>query len=224
MELTLLWAALTAAALGWLGTRIWPRGLPDHPADRLLGAGAIGLLVGRLTAMIAQGTIPIFNPGEILIVRGGVHTGAASIGALVAYLWSVRGELGYLDATTPAALLALAGWHGGCLWRGACLGTASDLLWAFAEPESAVSRHPVELYVALTLLAAAWAVSRLPLRPLLRSGVGLAIAGMIRLLTEPLRLSLTGGPTAWYVAAIAIGLLAAIVGPRLVAPRTSPVT
>ncbi len=224
MEFTLLWAALTAAALGWLGTRIWPEGLPDHPADRLLGAGAIGLLVGRLTAMIAQGTSPFLNPGDILIVRGGVHTGAATIGALVAYLWSVRGELRYLDATTPAALLALAGWHGGCLWRGACLGTASHLPWAFAEPGSVVSRHPVEIYVGLTLVAAAWAVSRLQFRPLLRSGFGLAIAGMIRLLTEPLRLSLTGGPTTWYSAAIVVGLLAAIVGPRLIAARASPVT
>jgi hypothetical protein len=224
MELTLLWAALTAAALGWLGTRIWPEGLPDHPTDRLLGASAIGLLLGRLTAMIAQGTNPILNPADILIVRGGVHTGAAAIGAIVAYLWTVRGELRYLDATTPAALLALAGWHGGCLWRGACLGTASDLPWALSEPGSLVSRHPVELYVALALVAAAWAVSRLPFRPLFRSGVGLAIAGMIRLLTEPLRLSLTGGPTIWYAAAVAIGLLAAIVGPRLVAPRASAVT
>jgi hypothetical protein len=224
MELTLLWAALTAAAMGWLGTRIWAEGLPDRPADRLFGAGAIGLLLGRLVAMLAQGTNPILNPGDILIVRGGVHTGAATIGAVVSYLWSVRGEVRYLDATTPAALLAVAGWHGGCLWRGACLGTASDLPWAFAEPGSVVGRHPVEIYVALALVLAAWAVSRLPLRPLLRSGVGLAIAATIRLLTEPLRLSLTGGPTSWYVAAVVIGLLVAILGPRVIAHRVSPVT
>ena len=54
MEVTLLWAALTAAALGWLGTRVWPEALPDRPADRLLGAGAIGLLVGRIIAMLSS--------------------------------------------------------------------------------------------------------------------------------------------------------------------------
>lgn len=224
MEFTLLWAALTAAALGWVGTRIWPEGLPDRPADRLLGAGAIGLLVGRITAMIAQGTNPLLHPGDILVVRGGVHTAGATIGSLVAYLWSVRGELRYLDAITPAALLALAGWHGGCLWRGACLGTTSGLPWAFAEPGSVVSRHPVELYVALALTLAAWAVARLSFRPLLRSGLGLAVAGMVRLLTEPLRLSLTGGPIAWYIAAIAVGLVAAVVGPRFLTTRARAVT
>jgi prolipoprotein diacylglyceryltransferase len=224
MEFTLLWAALTAAVLGWLGTRMWPEGLPDRPADFLLGAGAIGLLVGRITAMIAQGTNPLLHPGDILVVRGGVHTAGATIGALVAYLWSVRGELRYLDAISPAALLALAGWHGGCLWRGACLGTTSGLPWAFAEPGSPVSRHPVELYVTLALALAAWAVARMSFRPLLRSGLGLAAAGMVRLVTEPLRLSLSGGPTGWYIAAIAVGLVAALVGPRFVTTRASLVT
>lgn len=224
MEFTLLWAALTAAVLGWLGTRIWPEGLPDRPADRLLRAGTIGLLVGRITAMIAQGTNPLLHPGDILVVRGGVHSSGATIGALVAYLWSVRGELRYLDAITPAALLALAGWHGGCLWRGACLGTTSDLPWAFAEPGSVVSRHPVELYVALVLTLVAWAVARLSFGPLLRSGFGLAATGIVRLLTEPLRLSLTGGPTGWYIAAITVGLMAALVGPRFLTTRASPVT
>jgi prolipoprotein diacylglyceryltransferase len=219
MEFTLLWAALTAAVLGWLGTRIWPEGLPDRPADRLLGAGAIGLLVGRITAMVAQGTNPLLHPGDILVVRGGVHIAGATIGAVVAYLWSVRGELRYIDAITPAALLALAGWHGGCVWRGACLGTATDLPWAVAEPASVVSRHPVELYVALALTLAAWAASRLSFRPLLRSGFGLAAAGMVRLLTEPLRLSLTGGPTGWHIAAITVGLIAALVGPRIMTSR-----
>jgi prolipoprotein diacylglyceryltransferase len=224
MEFTLLWAALTAAVLGWLGTRVWPQGLPDRPADRLLGAGAIGLLVGRITAMIAQGTNPLLHPGDILVIRGGVHTAGATIGALVAYLWSVRGDLRYLDAITPAALLALAGWHGGCLWRGACLGTTSDLPWAFAEPGSLVNRHPVELYVALALTLAAWTVARLSFGPLLRSGLGLAAAGMVRLLTEPIRLSLAGGPIGWYIAAIAVGLAAALVGPRFLTTRARTVT
>jgi prolipoprotein diacylglyceryltransferase len=224
MEFTLLMAALTAAALGWLGIRIWPEGLPDRNADRLLGAGAIGLLMGRITEMIAQGTNPLLHPGDILVVRGGVHTAGATIGALVAYLWSVRGELRYLDAIAPAALLALAGWHGGCLWRGACLGTSSDLPWALAQSGSVVSRHPVELYAALALALAAWAVARLSFRPLLRSGLGLAAAGMVRLLTEPLRLSLSGGPTGWYLAAIMVGLVAALVGPRILTSRASPVT
>jgi prolipoprotein diacylglyceryltransferase len=221
MEFTLFWAAVTAAAFVWLGTRLWPEGLPDHPVDRMLGAAAVGLLTGRLVAMAIQGINPLSRPGDILVVRGGVHTGAATAGALAAYLWSVKGRVLHLDAVAPSALLGLAGWHGGCLWRGACLGAASDLAWAWGEPGSLVTRHPVEVYAAIAFGAAAWAVSRLPLRPLLRSGIALAAAGAVRLLTEPLRLTLTGGPWPWYAAAVVLGLLVALIGPRLLAGQSS---
>ncbi|HVR77649.1 MAG TPA: prolipoprotein diacylglyceryl transferase family protein [Acidimicrobiia bacterium] len=219
MEFTLLWASLTAVASIWVGTRLWPRGLPDHSSDRMVGAAAVGLLGGRLAAMLIQGTSPLANPGDILIVRGGVHTATATLGAIIAYLWSVRGEIGYLDAVAPAAALGLAGWHGGCLWRSACLGTASDLPWAWADPGSLVTRHPVELYAALGLAVAAWGISRLPFRPLFRSGIALASVAMIRLITEPLRLSLGGGPWGWYLAGVVIGLMAATLGSRALANR-----
>lgn len=219
MEFTLLWAALTGALLAWLGTRIWPRHLPDHPADRMIGAAAAGLLVGRLTAMIFQGVNPLTNPLDILIVRGGVHTGAASAAAIVAYLWAVKWEIPYLDATAPAALLGLSGWHAGCLWRGACLGTASDLPWTWAASGSDVTRHPVEIYAALGFLVAAILVSRLPWTILRRSGSALALAGLVRLATEPFRPSITGGPVGWYAAAVAIGLLSILLGPRILKER-----
>lgn len=215
MEFTLLWAALTGVLFAWVGTRTWKSGLPDHPVDRIVGAAAAGLLVGRLTAMILQGVNPITNPADILIVRGGVHTGAAAVGAIGAYLWTTKWRLRYLDATAPAALAGLAGWHAGCLWRGACLGTESALPWAWAEPGSLVTRHPVELYAAVGLVMAAWLVSSLPWRLLTRAGSALAAASLIRLLTEPMRPSITGGPISWYVAGIVLGITAVALGPSL---------
>lgn len=215
MEFTLLWAALTAVGFTWVGTRLWPEGLPEHPADRLIGAAAGGLLVGRLVAMMLHGTNPFTHLGDILIVRGGVHTGAATIGAVVTYLWSVKWRYQYLDATAAAAVLGLAGWHAGCLWRGACLGTVSHLPWAWSEPGSAITRHPVELYAALALVAAAFLAARLPRRPLVRAGAALALAGLVRLATEPLRPSLTGGPVVWYLAAVVVGVVAIVLGPKL---------
>lgn len=215
MEFTLLWAALTAVGLAWVGARIWSDGLPDHSTDRMIGAAAAGLVMGRLTAMILQGMNPLANPLDILIIRGGVHTGVAAIGAISVYLWTAKGRLDYLDATAPAALLGLAGWHAGCLWRAACLGTESSLPWSWALPGSPITRHPVELYAAIGLAVAAWLVSRLPWRILLRAGSALAVAGLLRLLTEPMRPSLTGGPVGWYWAAIVIGGLAAWLGPRV---------
>lgn len=215
MEFTLLWAAGTAMAFSWLGTRIWSDRLPDRPTDRIIGAAAAGLIVGRLVAMVLQGINPVTHPLDILIVRGGVHTGAAVIGAIVAYLWTGNWKIADLDATAPAAVLGLAGWHGGCLWRGACLGTASNLPWAWAQPGSAVTRHPVELYAALGLIVVAFLISRLPWRTLTRSGAALALVALTRLLTEPMRPSLTGGPVGWYLAAIVVGSLAVWLGPNM---------
>lgn len=205
MEFTLLWAVLTAVALGWLGLRLWPNRLPEHAFDRLLGAGVTGLVVGRLTAMVAQGVNPLANPGDFIIVRGGVHTGAASLAFLGMLAWSTRSERSGFDALAPVTLLALAGWHAGCLWRSACLGAPSDLPWAWALETGVVTRHPVEIYTALGLALGAWLVARLGWRPLLRSGTALAVAAGMRLATEPLRPSITGGPVAWYVAGVVAG-------------------
>ncbi len=219
MEFTLLWAALTGVVFAWAGTRLWSERLPDRPTDRIIGAAAAGLLVGRLAAMILQGINPLTNPLDILIVRGGVHTGAATIGAVLAYVWATKWEVSYLDATAPAALLGLAGWHAGCIWRAACLGTESDLPWAWAAPGSEITRHPVELYAALGLVLGAILVSRLPWRLLVRAGSALAIAALIRLVTEPLRPSITGGPVGWYIAGIIVGLVATLYGSRVFAAK-----
>ncbi len=223
MEFTLLWAALTAVGFAWLGTRIWDERLPDHATDRMVGAAASGILVGRLTAMVLQGTNPLANPADILIVRGGVHTAATTVAAIATYLWAAKWRFAFLDATAPAALMGLAGWHAGCLWRQACLGSASNLPWAWAQDGSPITRHPVELYTAVGLIFAAWLVSRLPWKILNRAGVALASAGLVRLLTEPMRPSISGGPVFWYISAVILGLAAVLIGPRIireVAPST----
>lgn len=212
MEFTLLWAALTAGAFGWLGLRIWDERLPDNASDRLLKASLLGLVAGRLAAMIIQGVNPVTNPGDIIIVRGGVDTGVAALVFIATLLWGDRHGPGAVDAMAPAVLLALAGWHAGCLWRGACLGTVSDLPWAWAQAGSSATRHPVEIYAALALAAAAYLVSRLGWRLWLRAGAALAAAAAIRLATEPLRPSISGGPVGWYVAGITTGLLLVLFG------------
>jgi prolipoprotein diacylglyceryltransferase len=228
MEFTLLWAAATGVGLALLMALIEKRwGLipaeVSSLSDLILGAAVTGLIVGRLAAMFLTGTSPFTHPGDILIVRSGVDTGFASWGALTFVFFTSRGHLAVtLDALGPVAMGGLAGWHAGCLYRGACLGTASSLPWAVAQEGSAVTRHPVELYSALLFLIAA-----LLLLGWLRRGVGsvgivgaaaLSWAGAIRLATEPWRPSLGSGPIGWYVAAIAIGLLGVVIG-RLRTPR-----
>ena len=220
MELTLLANASTAAGVLWLANRVWQPDV-DRATDILLGSAAIGLAVGRLAAMIEAGVNPVLAPTDILIVRGGVDTGFATLGAIVALTWTLRDRFPVaLDQLAPSALVGLAGWHGGCVWRGTCLGTATDLPWAMSAAGSDIGRHPVELYTAALLVLAAVAVRRMSSRPGSAFGLALAAAGAVRLLTDRLRLSIIGGPTIWYVAAITVGITFAAFGQRLT--RTRP--
>jgi prolipoprotein diacylglyceryltransferase len=222
MEFTLLAAALTGAGAIWVANRLLiDRITVERPTDVLIGAAAVGLLVGRLAAMIGAGVNPLTRPADILIVRGGVSTAFATIGALGVVVWTHRSQLPVaLDHLTPGALAGLAGWHGGCLWRGTCLGAATDLPWAMTSPGTAVGRHPVEIYAALGFLAAAIFISRFVDRTWVAVGLGLVAAGGIRLATEPLRLSIVGGPVGWYTAALVLGAAVAVYGQRLT--RTRP--
>lgn len=221
MEFTLLFAALTGVGFAWVGLRIWTERLPKRPADILIGASVVGLLFGRLTAMITQGDNPVTHFGDVIIVRGGVATAAATSGFVAYLLWVNRRELGVIDALTPAVLLGLAGWHAGCLWRGACLGTPSDLIWAWAQDGSAISRHPIEIYTAIGLVLVAIAVSTLPWPLWLRFGLGMSGVALVRFVTEPLRPSLAGGPTALYVIGIVSGLSLVAIG-RVIERRRQP--
>ncbi len=211
MEFTLLFAAGTGIGAAWVTN--WLRrahypGWLHRPTDLLVGAAAVGMLAGRLASMIGANVNPVTHPLDILLVRGGVDTGVASIGALAALAWASRDHLPTsIDLLAPAALAGLAGWHTGCLWRDTCLGTTTDLPWGIALDGSTVPRHPVELYAAGGLLVAAVVVSRLPDRPMLSGGAALAAAAGVRLATEPLRLTVVGGPVLEYLAGLAIAAM-----------------
>ena len=231
MEFTLLWAAATGVGAALL-VAWWEKSHGLIPvetgslSDLILGAAVSGLITGRLAAMVLSGTSPFTHPGDILIVRSGVDTGFASLGALTfVSLTSRRTLAATIDALGPAAMAGLAGWQAGCLYRGACLGTTSSLPWAVAQEGSAITRHPVEIYAALLLLVAAFVLLAWLRRGVSSSGVigaaALAIAGAIRLMTEPMRPSLGTGPVGWYVAAIAVGL-GGLLAVRLHARRARP--
>lgn len=226
MEFTLLGAALTGALGVWLGLR-----LPgvrsraealDRPWDVLVGAAAIGVFSGRLVAMITTGVSPLTNPFDVILVRGGVDTVAASIAALATLAWVFRDDLVTLDIVAPAVLLGLAGWHAGCLWTGSCLGAATGGDWGFTRAESLVARHPTELYAAVALAVLAY-VSTRPRTPFVATGFALAAAGAVRAATQPIRPSITGGPMWAYITAVALGATVAIAA-RLWARRAPPVS
>lgn len=214
MEFGLLAAVLVALGAAWAALRLTVEQQQRRAAfDRLLTATLVGLLIGRVGAMVIAGSNPVTNPFDLLIIRGGVDTGFAATAALGGYAWTARRNLWRLaDAAGPAALAGLAGWHLGCLIGGSCLGTPSTLPWAWSLSPGSVPRHPTEIYTALALVGVAALVVSLR-RRITRSGVlaslSLAAAAAIRLATEPLRLGIGDGPEWWYVAGMTLGIGAA---------------
>jgi prolipoprotein diacylglyceryltransferase len=169
-----------------------------------------GLLIGRLVSMISAGIKPVTDPFQIILVRSGVSTVGATLGAVAVFTWLARKSLlEAADAIAPAALAGLAGWHAGCLATGSCLGTGSSLPWATTLPGSTVARHPVELYAAGAFLLAGigLALWKQHGRPPLGSVAGLALlaASLTRLSTQPFRISLAGGPVYLYAAGALVG-------------------
>jgi prolipoprotein diacylglyceryltransferase len=220
MEFSLLGAAAIAVGAFWAMLR-WEakRGNAAGCAVDLWDAGVTsaigGLAIGRLAAMIAAGVSPLSDPGQILLVRSGVSTPAAAIGTLAIFAVLARRDLvTAADGIAPAALAGLAGWHAGCVVTGSCLGTESSLPWAWALEGSTVTRHPVELYTAILLGAGAialavWKARGAPPRGAV-AGIALAVAGGSRLVTEPLRVSLTGGPLWLYAVGVVTGIAVTI--------------
>ena len=220
MEFTLLGAVFVAVlplyyVLYWEAKRGNATSCTRDLWDLALGAIVAGVFVGRVAAMLEGGVNPLQNPADLLIVRGGVATGPASLAALATAAWLGRRELWpVLDGLAAAGLAGLAGWHAGCIVRGSCLGTTSDLPWAFAQSGSTLTRHPVELYAAGLLAVAALTIAvirqRRWIRPALIASTALGAAAAVRLVTEPMRPSLDGGPVWWYAAGIALASIGAV--------------
>jgi prolipoprotein diacylglyceryltransferase len=215
MEFTLLGAAAMGVAgvyamLRWEARRGNVLECSRDLWDVAIGGLVVGVFAGRLAAMIADGVNPVTHPADILIVRAGVSTGFAAIAAIGTVAWLGRGEVwAVTDGLAAATLTGLAGWQAGCVTRDACLGTITSLPWGLSLRGSGVGRHPVELYAALlfalaAVVLAAWRARALP--PLgVSSGVALTAAGAIRLVTEPMRPTLSPGPVRWYALAVAVG-------------------
>jgi prolipoprotein diacylglyceryltransferase len=217
MEFTLLAAAMlgvgSAYVMLWWEAR---HGNADRCAgnlwDTMLVSGMAGLVVGRIVAMLLDGVNPIGHPADIILVRSGVSTVGATLGAVATFLWFARREpIRTADAISAATLAALAGWHAGSMFRGSFLGTPSDLPWTMAQSGSSVTRHPVEIYAAIgyLIIAVAVALWKAYGRPPLGAAASVAILGAagVRVLTEPMRPSLGGGPIWFYVLGVIVGIV-----------------
>ena len=123
MEFTLLAAAAIAGAAAY--AMLWweaKRGNAARCTGNLWEAGVAsavaGIFIGRIVAMLIDGVNPIAHPMDVILVRSGVSTAGASLGALAVFAWLSRKEpIAMADGIAAAALAGLAGWHAGCLVR-----------------------------------------------------------------------------------------------------------
>lgn len=227
MEFSLLGSAAIGVFGFWIMIR-WEakRGNAAGCAVDIWDAGLVaavsGLFIGRIVSMVQTGVNPLTEPLQIMLMRSGVSTVAVVIGTLLVFSYLARKALvAAADGVAPAALMGLAGWYAGCLATGSCLGVESSLPWATPLPGSAITRHPVEIYAAvgMALVSIALALWKQHGRPAPGSvaGIGLLSASAIRLMTEPLRISLAGGPVVLYTAGVVAGsamVVASIVSKR----------
>ncbi len=228
MEFTLLGAAAIAGASAY-GMLWWEakRGNAARCAGNLwetaLVSVVVGIFIGRIVTMLIDGVNPIAHPLDVMLVRSGVSTVGASIGTAFVFLWQSRKEpISMADGISAAALAGLAGWAAGCIVRGTCLGTASDLPWAVAQEGSTLTRHPVGIYAAILLTIAAlaiawWKAYRRP-SPGTPASLAVVAAAAVRLAMEPFQPSLSGGPVWFYAAALVVGVVG-VVWFGVVAPR-----
>lgn len=96
MEFTLLFAALAGVGAMWLAARLTNGSerpaIPANVFELLVNATVVGLVVGRVWAMVVAGSNPLTNLGDLIIVRGGVDPLGASLGSIGALLWTTRKE------------------------------------------------------------------------------------------------------------------------------------
>jgi len=234
MEFTLLGAAAIAGAAVYLMLR-WEgaHGNTEATTGDVWEIGVVsavaGIFIGRVVAMLLDGVNPIAHPMDVILVRSGISTAGATLGAAAVFFWQSRKEpVAMSDAISAAALAGLSGWAAGCLIRGTCLGTATGLPWGMSQAGSTVTRHPVGLYAAILFAVAAVALALWKAHGRPRAGVPASVAVIaaagIRLVTEPFQPSLSGGPIWFYAAALVTGLAGVIwfawISPRRSAPTT----
>ena len=204
MEFTLLWAAGFAIGAVWIADRLTNG--QDRRFDDLLSAAIVGLIIGRLGAMIQGGSYPWLHPGLIPLVRAGVDPGWASMGALGTVAWTFRRNVPAIAALSSPALFGLAGWESGCVFRSSCTGTAVGG-WSL----------PIGLIAGGLFALAGWGLLRIPIR--YRAPIALMMASAIRWSTEPWRPALNHDVAWWYAAGFGLGCTVLVISYRRVASR-----
>jgi len=200
----LVWEAKRGNAAG-CALNVWNAGIV---------AASSGVLIGRLTRMLADGIDPLTAPAQIINIAGGVSTVGSGIGTVVVFTFLARhAPVRAGDAIAPAALFGLAGWH-------ASFFTTTT----FLRPEL-LRDTDVDLYTTggLLIAGAALAVWKQRGRPPLGAitGTALLASSSILLVAELLHTSPAGGSLMLYSLGMVAGT-ATIISSPIRRPKAHP--
>ena len=166
-----LMAALGLLAGIYTAVRLSPRAEIDRNQVWNLGVyiALAALFGGKLFLILLDWRYYSANPREIFSLRSlqaaGVYYGGILFGALMAYLYARRYQLGFgraADVFAPGLALGTAIGRIGCFSAGCCWGKPTDVAWAvtfthpYAERVTGVPLHtrlhPTQLYESVVLL------------------------------------------------------------------------
>ena len=211
--LVAFWAGLALSAraarrLGVDGDHIWNAGMYALLAT---------IIMGRLAHVIAFWPAYRLQPVEIvgLNAQAFLWGPGALAGLLVAAWYIYRHKLPWatvLDAVAPGVLAGLIIANLGALLAGNGVGAPANLPWAVDL--WGVSRHPVQIYVALgelIMLAVVLHAQRKPTRPGTAALLGLLGWGLTAWLVEPFRAessTVVAGIRLWQMIGLGVALVA----------------
>lgn len=202
----LVWLVVAAAAR-WAPVSVFDR---REIVDRLIAPCVVGLIAGRLVAVVLDDPASLQSLRSLLVIRGGVEFWPGVVVALGALAWALRRQR--LDVSLAMAELApfllwgYAAYEAGCVVRDGCYGPVSAV---GLVPDGLRARmFPVGLVVALAVLALGFAVRHLwawsPTARVLLALGGVAAARSVASVWLP---RLGDGPTRQHLESVVIVLV-----------------
>jgi len=211
----LVWLVVSVAAR-WAPASVLDRG---EIVDRLVVPAMVGLLAGRLVAVVLDDPASLGSLRSILVIRGGVEFWPGVAVALAALAWTLRrqrADVGLaLADVAPFLLWGYATYEAACVVRDGCYGPVSAV---GLVPDGLRTRmFPIGVIVGLVVFALGFALRHLwtwsPTAKILAAVGGVAATRSVASIWLP---SLGDEPTRQHLESVAVTLSVAAVAVTVV--------
>jgi prolipoprotein diacylglyceryltransferase len=225
LDTGLLLSGAAAVAAMWLAARVMA--LPWAPGDvldRLLLPGIVGLLAGRVAAVLLDDPTSIGSLRAFLVIRGGVELWPGAVAAAAALAISLRraGEpvTASVAALAPVVIVGYGAYEASCLLREACYGPHAAVGLrpdGLSEP-----MVPLGVVVGAAIVGVAAVLARREPTPLLTVASATLAVAAARSAASVWLPRIGDGLTRPHRESLAVAALAAVAGAVLVVRERRP--